>query len=137
MDIRKEHPRQDAHDDADAWAFAKFGIGQPVPRTEDPILVRGQGRYTDDENLPGQAYAAIVRSTHAHGVIRAIDTAEARAKPGVLAVYTGADLAQYGTLKCALPLKNADGSPMKKPARPALASDKVRYAGDPVACVVA
>src|SRR5215475_6805644 len=75
------------------WSLQKFGIGQPVPRTEDPRLVRGEGRYTDDVNLPGQAYAAIVRSRHAHGVIRKIDLAPALAMPGVLAVYTGADLA--------------------------------------------
>src|SRR5215475_12855986 len=123
--------------DANALALEKFGIGQPVTRTEDPKLVRGEGRYTDDVNLPGQAYAAIVRSTHAHGVIRNIDTTAARAMEGVLAVYTGADLAGYGTLKCIVPLNNRDGSPMKKPARPALPTDKVRYVGDPVAFVVA
>src|SRR5204862_129332 len=61
------------------WSLQKFGIGQPVPRTEDPRLVRGEGQYTDDVNLPGQAYAAIVRSRHAHGVIRACDVAAARA----------------------------------------------------------
>src|SRR5262252_7909687 len=136
MDIRQDmrhHPWQDA----DAMALAKFGIGQSVLRTEDPKLVRGEGRYTDDVNLAGQAYAAIVRSTHAHGVIRNIDTTAARAMEGVLAVYTGADLAGYGTLKCIVPLKNRDGSPMKKPARPALPTDRVRYVGDPVACVVA
>ena len=54
-------------------AFAKFGIGQPVPRAEDPTLVRGEGRYTDDIDLPGQAYAAFVRSPHAHGVLRGVD----------------------------------------------------------------
>jgi carbon-monoxide dehydrogenase large subunit len=121
----------------DALALAKFGIGQPVLRTEDPVLVQGQGHYTDDLNLPGQVYAAIVRSTHAHGVIRAIDTAAARALPGVLGIYTAKDLAGYGTLKCALPLKNRDGSEMKKPVRPAFAGDKVRFVGDPVAIVVA
>src|SRR5205814_1845373 len=74
-----------------------------------------------------------------HGVIRGIDTAAARAMPGVLALYTGADLAaaSYGTLKCIVPFKNRDGSEMKKPPRPALPTDKVRYVGDPVACVVA
>src|SRR6266700_2830946 len=56
------------------WAIAKFGIGQPVLRTEDPKLVRGEGRFTDDVGLPGQAYAVMVRSRHAHGVIRSIDT---------------------------------------------------------------
>jgi carbon-monoxide dehydrogenase large subunit len=135
MDIRR-HPNND-QTDANAWAVTKFGIGQPVLRTEDPILVRGHGRYTDDINLPGQAYAVIVRSPHAHGIIRSIDTAAARAMPGVLAVYTGADLAAYGPLKCLVPLKNRDGTPMKKPLRPALPTDKVRYVGDPVACVVA
>ena len=117
----------------------KFGVGQPVPRTEDPKLVRGEGRYTDDLSLPGQAYAAIVRSSHAHGVLKGIDTSAARAMPGVLAIYTGADLqaAGYGGLKCVPPFKNRDGTPMKKPLRPALAVDKVRFVGDPVACVIA
>src|SRR5215471_18108625 len=117
------------------WSLQKFGIGQPVPRSEDPKLVRGEGRYTDDVNLPGQAYAVMVRSTHAHGIIRSIDAVAARALPGVLAVYTAAD--GYGGLKCLPPLKNRDGSPMKKPTRPALPTDKVRFVGDPVACVVA
>jgi carbon-monoxide dehydrogenase large subunit len=121
------------------WSLQKFGIGQPVPRTEDPRLVRGEGRYTDDVNLPGQAYAAIVRSRHAHGVIRKIDLAAARGMPGVLAAYTGADLAAagYGTFKCNVGFKNRDGSDMRKPKRPALATDKVRFVGDPVAFVVA
>jgi aerobic carbon-monoxide dehydrogenase large subunit len=121
------------------WSLQKFGIGQPVPRTEDPHLVRGEGRYTDDVNLAGQAYAAIVRSRHAHGVIRNIDLAAARAMPGVLAAYTGADLkaAGYGPFKCVVGFKNRDGSDMRKPVRPALAIDKVRFVGDPVAFVVA
>jgi carbon-monoxide dehydrogenase large subunit len=115
----------------------KFGVGQPVPRTEDPTLVQGRGRYADDVSLPGQAYATIVRSSHAHGTIKGVDTAAALAMPGVLAVYTGADLAAYGTLKCMPPMKNRDGTPMTKPPRPALPVDKVRFVGDPVACVVA
>ena len=106
-------------------------------RTEDPKLVRGHGSYTDDVNLPRQAYAVMVRSRDAHGVIRSIDTAAAKAMPGVLAVYTGEDLKGYGGLKCLLPLKSRDGSPIKYKPRPALASDKVRFVGDPVACVVA
>ena len=114
-----------------------FGIGQPAPRTEDPKLLRGEGRYTDDISLPGQAYAAMVRSRHAHGVIRSIDTAAARKMPGVLAVYTGVDIAQYGPLKSNLPFKSRDGSDMKKPRRQAMPSDKVRFVGDPIACVVA
>src|SRR5882762_5052937 len=95
-------------------AVTKFAIGQPVQRSEDPRLVRGEGRFTDDVSAPGQAYAVMVRSRHAHGIIRGIDTAAARALPGVLAVYTGADLAAagYGTLKCIVPAKNRDGSDM-------------------------
>ena len=118
-------------------AIEKFAVGQSVPRSEDPMLLRGQGRYTDDVSLPGQAYAVMVRSRNAHGVIRAINTDAARKMPGVLAVYTAADLEGYGPLKCIVPLKNRDGSPMKKPWRGALAKDKVRYVGDPVACVIA
>ena len=126
-------------DASDRWAIAKFGIGQPVLRSEDPKLVRGEGRFTDDVGVAGQAYAVMVRSRNAHGLIRAIDTAAARAMPGVLGVYTGADLAAagYGTFKCIVPFNNRDGSPMHKPARPALPTDKVRFVGDPVACVVA
>ena len=118
-------------------ALMKFGIGQPVVRTEDPILVRGEGCYTDDVKLPGEAYAVMVRSRVAHGVLRGIDSSSARAMPGVLGVYTGADLAQYGTLKCIVPFNNRDGTPMIRPPRPALATDKVRWVGDPVAFVVA
>src|SRR5262245_8847702 len=120
-----------------APARTGFGIGQPVLRNEDPKLRRGEGRYTDDINLPGQAYAAIVRSTHAHGMIRSIDTEAAKKMPGVLAVYTGADIAQYGPLKSNLPFKSRDGSDMRKPRRQALPSDRVRFVGDPIACVVA
>jgi aerobic carbon-monoxide dehydrogenase large subunit len=123
--------------DPQSLALMKFGIGQPVLRTEDPTLVRGHGSYTDDVKLPNEAYAVIVRSRVAHGVIKRIDTAAARKLPGVLGVYTGADLTQYGTLKCIVPFNNRDGSPMIKPPRPALPTDKVRYVGDPVAFVVA
>jgi carbon-monoxide dehydrogenase large subunit len=124
-------------DDPQSLALMKFGIGQPVPRTEDPILVRGHGRYTDDVTLANQAYCVMVRSRVAHGAIKAIDSTAARKMPGVLGVYTGADLAQYGTLKCIVPFNNRDGSPMIKPPRPALPTDKVRYVGDPLAFVVA
>src|SRR5499425_606656 len=123
--------------DAQALAVMKFGIGQPVPRSEDPILVRGEGCYTDDVKLAGEAYAAMVRSRVPHGVIKAIHTPAARQLPGVLAVYTGADLVDYGTLKCIVPFKNRDGTPMKQPPRPALPTDKARFVGDPLAFVVA
>jgi aerobic carbon-monoxide dehydrogenase large subunit len=123
----------------DALAFSKFAIGQPVPRNEDPTLLRGQGRYTDDLNLPGQAYAVIVRSRHAHGVINTIDIGDALSLPGVLGIYTGADLTAAGIKP--MPLGQAvptrDGAPMHRPPCPVLTSDKVRYLGDPIAIVVA
>jgi carbon-monoxide dehydrogenase large subunit len=119
------------------WSVTKFGIGQPVLRSEDPVLVRGEGRFTDDVSLPRQAHAVIVRSPHAHGVIRGIATEAARQMKGVLGVYIGADFTSYGTLKCIVPFKNRDGSGMKKPPRHALALGKVRYVGDPVAVVIA
>lgn len=122
-----------------AIALQKYGVGQPVRRKEDDTLVRGKGRYTDDFNLPGQAYAVIVRSTHAHGVIRGIGTDAARAMPGVLGVWTGKDLeaAGYGPFTCGLPLKSRDGSPLLQTNRQPLATDKVRFVGDPIAFVVA
>jgi carbon-monoxide dehydrogenase large subunit len=122
-----------------AIALQKYGVGQPVRRKEDDTLVRGKGKYTDDFNLPRQAYAWIVRSSHAHGVIRGIDTKAAKAMPGVLGVWTGVDLAaaDYGPFTCGLPLKSRDGTPLLQTNRTALMTDKVRYVGDPVAFVVA
>jgi carbon-monoxide dehydrogenase large subunit len=122
-----------------AIAMQKYGVGQPVRRKEDDTLVRGKGKYTDDINLPGQLYAWIVRSPHAHGVIRGIDTEAARAMPGVRGVWTGRDLeaANYGPFTCGLPLKSQDGTPLFQTNRHALMTDKVRYVGDPVAFVVA
>jgi carbon-monoxide dehydrogenase large subunit len=114
-----------------------YAVGQPAMRKEDPKLLRGEGRYTDDIDLPNQAHAYVLRSSIAHGRIKSIDTAAAKAMPGVLAVYTGADVTAYGTLQSALPFKSRDGSDMKKPGRPALPQDKVRFVGDPIACVVA
>lgn len=117
----------------------RFAIGQPVPRSEDPVLLRGAGHYADDVSLPGQAYAVMVRSHHAHGVIRHIDTAAARAMPGVLAVYTAAELAAggIGPLPARQVMKNRDGTPMLMPTRTALATDKVRYVGEAIAAVIA
>ena len=117
----------------------KYGIGQPVTRSEDPKLLRGEGNYTDDVNLDGQAYGVMVRSPYAHGTLNGIDTAEASAVPGVISILTGADLdaAGLGTMKCGLPLKGRDGSPINYVPCPALATDKVRYVGDPVAIVIA
>ena len=123
----------------DAASLAKFAVGQPVPRSEDPKLVQGQGRYTDDVTLPGQVYAVIVRSRNAHGIIKKIDTTAAKAMPGVLAVYTGAEInaGGYGPLKTMMPIKDRSGELMKVPLRFALATEKVRFVGDPVACVIA
>jgi carbon-monoxide dehydrogenase large subunit len=117
----------------------RFAIGQPVPRSEDPVLLRGEGHYSDDFNLPGQAYAVIVRSPLAHGVVRRIGTAAARAMPGVLAVYTAADLEKggIGPLPARQVMNNRDGTPMLQPVRHALATDKVRYVGEAIAAVIA
>src|SRR5476649_1011337 len=122
-----------------AIALQKFGVGQPVRRKEDDTLVRGKGKYTDDFDLPGQAYASIVRSSHAHGIIKGIDTIAAKAMPGVLGVWAGADLASagYGPYTCGLQLKSRDGTPLLETNRTALMSEKVRYVGDPIAFVVA
>src|SRR5690349_15755258 len=123
--------------DSETLALMKFGAGQRVPRAEDPVLLRGQGRYTDDLKLPDQTYAVMVRSRVAHGVIKRIDTTAAARMPGVLGVFTGADFTRYGTLKCIISFNNRDGTPMRMPPRPALPTDKVRFVGDPVAFVVA
>src|SRR3977135_2103020 len=97
-----------------AIELQKYGVGQPVRRKEDDTLERGKGKYTDDLNLPGQGYAWIGRSSPAHGVIRSIDTSAAKAMPGVLGVWTGADLAaaNYGPFTCGLPLKRRAGTPL-------------------------
>jgi aerobic carbon-monoxide dehydrogenase large subunit len=118
-------------------ALPEFNIGKPVRRSEDPALVQGKGRYSDDIAVPGQAFGAVVRSRHAHGRIRAIDTAAAKAMPGVLAIYTAADLAAYHPQKSPFPLKSMDGTPMRGNGTMFMARDKVRYVGDPIALVVA
>jgi carbon-monoxide dehydrogenase large subunit len=119
--------------------MSKYGIGQPVLRFEDPRLLCGQGRFVNDVNLHGQTYAVFVRSPHAHAKIRSISTEAAKAAPGVLAVYTGHDVASdgLGMPKANMPRKRPDGKPMFAPQRPALVVDRVRYVGDPVAMVVA
>ena len=115
----------------------KFGIGQPIKRFEDPRLVRGQGRFHDDVDLPGQTHAIVVRSMHAHARIRAIDASAALKAPGVLAVFTGKDVAGLGTMQMTLKRKRPDGSPMFAPPHRGLAQERTRYVGDPVALVVA
>jgi len=119
----------------------KFGVGQPMTRVEDDRLITGHGRYTDDVSLPDQAYAVLVRSPYAHAKLGDIDTTEAKNAEGVLAVYTIADLdaAGFGEVPnvAYAMVKNRDGSPMYKTTRPILARDRVRFAGEPVAVVVA
>jgi aerobic carbon-monoxide dehydrogenase large subunit len=117
----------------------KFAVGQSVRRLEDPHLLQGLGRYSDDVNLPRQAHAVVVRSPHAHAGILALDAAAARGAPGVVAVLTGADLAAdgLGNLPTDSGRKRRDGSPAFTTPRPALARDRVRHVGDPVALVVA
>jgi carbon-monoxide dehydrogenase large subunit len=117
----------------------KFAIGQPVPRQEDPTLLKGQGRYSDDVSYENQAYCVMVRSQVAHGLIKGIDIDEAKKMPGVLGVWTGKDLnaAGYGSLKTVMMVPNRDGTQMKTPTRYSLATEKVNFVGDPVAFVVA
>jgi carbon-monoxide dehydrogenase large subunit len=122
-------------------------IGQPVPRKEDLRLVTGKGRYTDDMNLPGQAYAVMVRSPHAHALIRSIDCTEALAVPGVLAVLTGVDFIKDGLNPipnktfsmhpAEMPLSNFDGTPAFNVSDHPLPADKARFVGEAIAMVVA
>jgi carbon-monoxide dehydrogenase large subunit len=115
------------------------GIGASVRRKEDQRFVTGKGRYTADIDRPGQAYAAFVRSPHAHARIKAIDSKAATAMPGVLAVLTGTELVadKIGNLICGWLIHSKDGSPMKMAPHPALAHEKACHVGDPVAVVVA
>jgi aerobic carbon-monoxide dehydrogenase large subunit len=124
---------------ADRRLAMKFALGQAVPRTEDPRLLTGRGRYTDDFVLPRLAHAYVLRSPHAHARIRAIDIRAAQQSPGVLAVLTGEDWAaeKFGAPQPVIPRQRRDGSPMFVPMRPALAKDRAMLVGDPVALVVA
>ena len=112
---------------------------QPPWRVEDEQLLRGQGRFIDDAPLPGQVYGCFARSTHAHGKIRNIDIAAARAADGVLAVLTAADMkaAGVGPILRHPPMTGRNGAALIEPARPALAGDRVMHIGEPVALVVA
>ncbi len=115
------------------------GIGASVKRREDGRFLAGRGRYVDDMNRPGQVYAYIRRSDRPHARIKHIDIAAAAAAPGVIAVYTGADMAAdgIGGLPCGWQIHNKDGSPMAEPLHPVLAIGKVRHVGDPIAVVIA
>lgn len=116
----------------------KFAVGQPVSRKEDPVLLRGEGRYTDDLNRPGQLYGVMGRSRVAHGVLRSVDSSAARDMAGVRAIITAADLDHAGIRNMpAAAGKNRDGSPTRRPPQRPLATDRVRYVGEPIAMVVA
>ena len=119
--------------------MGEFAIGQPVPRFEDPRLIKGAGRYVADMVFPGMAFGYVLRSPHAHARIRSIDTSKAKAAPGVLAVLTSADYkaAGFGDLPVPGGLQRRDGVPGYRPRYPALTEDRVRMIGDYVAFVVA
>lgn len=119
--------------------MTKFGLAQSVRRVEDPRLLIGNGRYTDDIVLPGMLHGVVLRSPHAAAKLGAIDTTAAGAAPGVKAIYTAADLNAdgIGSLPCAVSLDNRDGSTMASPPHPVLADGAVRHVGDPVAFIVA
>jgi carbon-monoxide dehydrogenase large subunit len=124
---------------SDPITVEKYAMGQSVHRLEDPHLLQGLGRYSDDVNLPRQAYAVVVRSVHAHARLRGIDASAAVKAPGVLAVLTGDDLAAdgLGNLPTDSNRKRRDGSPAFTTPRPALIRGRVRHVGDPLALVVA
>ncbi|MBK8175027.1 MAG: xanthine dehydrogenase family protein molybdopterin-binding subunit [Rhodospirillales bacterium] len=117
----------------------RFGLSQPVPRSEDQRFLTGTGRYTADFSLPGQAHAVVLRSMHAHAEIAGIDAEAALAMPGVLAVITANDLAAagLGEIPCAVTVRNEAGETMPSPGRPLLASGRVRFVGEPVAFIIA
>ena len=116
----------------------KFGIGQPVPRVEDPRFITGRGRYVDDIDLPHQCYGVVVMSPHAHARIKRVDTAKALAADGVLAVLTGADVVADKLGSLAPPMPEDMGGPKGfRSLRPILIADKVRAVGERVAFVVA
>ena len=112
-------------------------IGQPVLRKEDARFLTGTGQFTDDVTMTRQTHAYFLRSPHAHATIRAIDVKKAKAAPGVVGVFTGADLTGVNGLPCGWLITGTDGKPMNEPPHPVLAQGKVRYVGDAVAIVVA
>jgi carbon-monoxide dehydrogenase large subunit len=118
---------------------ARFGSGKNVRRVEDPALVAGRGRFTDDIALPGQVHMVFLRSPYAHARIVSIDVSGALAMPGVVAAYTGAQLVQAGvkTLTQPLPFPRPDGKPGATARRYALAHETVRFVGEAVVAIVA
>lgn len=119
--------------------MSETGIGASVRRTEDFRFITGQGSYTDDLQRPGQTHAYIVRSPHAHAKILSVNTTAAQAQEGVVAVFTGADMAAdgVGSLPCGWQVDSRDGTPMVEPPHPPLVADRARHVGDQVAVVIA
>lgn len=115
----------------------RYGEAQAPGRVEDVHLLTGRGRFSVDASRPGQAYGVFLRTPHAHAEFAAVDTAAARAMPGVLGVFTAADMRALGSIPCAPPPAGRNGSEAVKPPRPVLAQGRVRHAGEPVALVVA
>jgi aerobic carbon-monoxide dehydrogenase large subunit len=117
----------------------KFGLAQPVRRVEDPRLLKGAGRYTDDIVLPGMLFGVVLRSPHAAATITRLDATAAAQLPGIAGIYTAADLKADGinALPCAALVENRDGTPQAAPPHPVLAEGAVRHVGDPVAFIVA
>jgi carbon-monoxide dehydrogenase large subunit len=115
------------------------GIGASVRRKEDYRFLTGDGNYTDDVQMQGQTYACFLRSPHAHAKVNGIDKSAALAAPGVIAIFTGEDVAadKLGGLPCGWLITDVDGNPMKEPPHPLLAQGKARHVGDPVAVVIA
>ena len=112
-------------------------IGKSVKRVEDKRFITGHGNYTDDIILPRQTYASFVRSQYAHARIVNIDISAAKAMPGVIAIFTGADVAEINGVPCGWQVNFKNGSIMKEPKHPLLVADKVRHVGDAVAVVIA
>ena len=113
------------------------GIGASSKRREDVRFLTGEGNYTDDINLRGQAYVYFLRSDIAHGTIAKIETSAAEGKPGVVKIFTGADFEALGGMPCGWQVTDRHGQPMQEPKHPILAHGKVRHVGEPVAAVVA
>jgi carbon-monoxide dehydrogenase large subunit len=119
--------------------MAENGIGASVLRKEDNRFLTGKGNYTDDVNVLGQTHAYFIRSPHAHATIDRIDLSAASCSEGVVAVFTGDDLAAdgIGPLICGVNVTSDDGEPHRAPLHPALAQGKVNYVGDHIAVVIA
>src|SRR5207302_299355 len=115
----------------------KFGVGQPVKRTEDIRFVTGQGQYTDDLHFERETHAAFLRSPHAHARITSIDISAAKSAPGVVEVLTQADVEAHGArpMPCVAPIQSRDGSPTKVTPKPLLAQSSVTFVGEAIAMV--